>query len=78
PTLLVALEALLNVLPPPGSSGSGKNKDVDISGAASDCEALEKLRRLAFADEIPEPQYQKLLHIVSGGDGDDDDETDEE
>jgi putative DNA methylase len=78
PTLLVALEALLNVLPPPGSSGSGKNKDAGISGAASDCEALEKLRRLAFANEIPEPQYQKLLHIISGGDGDDDDETDEE
>ena len=78
PTLLVALEALLNVLPPPGTTATGKNKDAGIGGAASDCEALEKLRRLAFADEIPEPQYQKLLHIVSGGDGDDDEEIHEE
>ena len=78
PTLLVALEALLNVLPPPGTTATGKNKDAGVGGAASDCEALEKLRRLAFADEIPEPQYQKLLHIVSGSDGDDDEEIHEE
>lgn len=79
PTLLVALEALLNVLPPPGSSAAGKGKDAGIGGAASDCDALEKLRRLAFADEIPEPAYQKALPIMAGGDGDgEDEEADEE
>jgi adenine-specific DNA methylase len=76
PTLLVALEALLNVLPPPGTAASGKKKDSGVGGAAGDCDALEKLRRLAFADEIPEPPYQKLLFV--GADGDDDEEVDEE
>jgi len=76
PTLLVALEALLNVLPPPGTAASGKKKDSGVGGAAGDCDALEKLRRLAFADEIPEPPYQKLLFV--GADGDDDEEADEE
>jgi len=77
PTLLVALEALLNVLPPPGTAATGKKKEAGVGGAASDCDALEKLRRLAFADEIPEPQYQKLLFVGADG-GDDDEETDEE
>jgi putative DNA methylase len=75
-TLLVALEALLNVLPPPGTAASGKKKDSGVGGAAGDCDALEKLRRLAFADEIPEPAYQKLLFV--GGNGDDDEEAEEE
>jgi putative DNA methylase len=77
PTLLVALEALLNVLPPPGTAATGKKKEAGVGGAASDCDALEKLRRLAFADEIPEPQYQKLLFVGAEG-GDDDEEADEE
>jgi len=77
PTLLVALEALLNVLPPPGTAATGKKKEAGVGGAASDCDALEKLRRLAFADEIPEPQYQKLLFVGADG-GDDDEEADEE
>jgi adenine-specific DNA methylase len=76
PTLLVALEALLNVLPPPGTAASGKKKDSGVGGAAGDCDALEKLRRLAFADEIPEPPYQKLLFV--GAEGDDDEDADEE
>lgn len=77
PTLLVALEALLNVLPPPGTAATGKKKEAGVGGAASDCDALEKLRRLAFADEIAEPQYQKLL-FVGANDRDDDEEADEE
>jgi putative DNA methylase len=78
PTLLVALEALLHVLPPPGSAAGGKKKDAGVGGAASDCDALEKLRRLAFADEIPEPEYQKALPIMAGDGDDDDEEVDEE
>lgn len=60
-TLLTALEALLNVLPAPGAA-NGKKKDNSLGGASSDCEALEKLRRLAFSEEIPEPRFsQKVL-----------------
>lgn len=60
-TLLTALEALLNVLPPPGTA-TGKKNDDTIGGASSDCEALEKLRRLAFSEEVPEPKFvQKTL-----------------
>ncbi|WP_437191096.1 DUF1156 domain-containing protein [Planctomicrobium sp. SH527] len=55
-TLLTALEALLNVLPPPGTA-TGKKNDDTIGGASSDCEALEKLRRLAFSEEVPEPKF---------------------
>jgi hypothetical protein len=74
-TLLVALEALLNVLPPPGTAASGK-KDSGVGGAAGDCDALEKLRRLAFADQIPEPGHQERLFAEAGDD--DDEEADEE
>jgi hypothetical protein len=52
PTLLFALEAMLNVLPP--TVGSKRKKDDPLAGAADDFEALERLRRLAFADEVPE------------------------
>ena len=50
-TLLTALEALLNVLPAP-LAGKGKT-DGGLSGSASDFDALERLRRLAFADLVP-------------------------
>ena len=60
PTLLTALEALLNVLPAPGAT-VGKKADATITGAGSDFEALEKLRRLAFAEEVPGPYVQKTL-----------------
>jgi putative DNA methylase len=58
-TLLTALEALLNVLPPVGSA-SGKKADPLLTGASSDFEALEKLRRLAFAREVPAPKEMQL------------------
>lgn len=53
PGFLMALEAVLNVLPAPAlvSSSSGP-----LAGAAADCDALEKLRKLAFAKEVPPPQ----------------------
>jgi putative DNA methylase len=58
-TLLTALEALLNVLPPVGSASS-KKADPLLTGASSDFEALEKLRRLAFAEEVPAPKDVQL------------------
>lgn len=59
-TVMTALETLLNVLPPPALAGKGKPEG-GLSGAASDFDALEKLRRLAFAESVPPPQVQLEL-----------------
>jgi len=72
-TLLTAMEALLNVLPAPGAA-AGKKKDDSLGGAASDCEALEKLRRLAFSEEIPQPKFQLVLFDKSTKDDEEDGE----
>jgi adenine-specific DNA methylase len=66
PTLMAALEALLNVLPPgpKGAPPRGKKKpNPPLEGAASDFEALEKLRRLAFAEKVPEPKRPEQLEL---------------
>jgi len=62
PTLLTALEALLNVLPPIAPRGK-KKPDPNLEGAASDFEALEKLRRLAFAEKVPEPKRAEQIEL---------------
>lgn len=54
--LKLALQTLLNVLPPP-KTGNGKGP---LAGAAADCDALEKLRQLVFAVEIPAPRQLKF------------------
>ena len=59
PGWLKALEYVLNVLPTPrmvGSSAAGP-----IAGAAADAEALEKLRRLMFAKEVPVAKQWELF-----------------
>jgi len=58
PAFLMALEAILNVLPAPAlvSSSSGP-----LAGAAADADALEKLRKLAFAKEVPAPKQLELM-----------------
>ena len=61
PTLMTALEALLNVLPP--VAPRGKKPDPTLEGAASDFEALEKLRRLAFAEKVPEPKRPEQIDL---------------
>jgi hypothetical protein len=71
PTLMTALEALLNVLPPIAPRGK-KKPDPSLEGAASDFEALEKLRRLAFTAHVPEPrlaEQYKLALAESGASG---------
>jgi putative DNA methylase len=74
-TLLTALEALLNVLPAVPNPEKGPKLDANLAGAGSDLEALETLRRLAFADQVPEPARQMLLPIEAGGaDGEDEQE----
>ncbi len=62
PTLLTAIEALLNVLPPVAPR-SKKRPDPSLEGAASDFEALEKLRRLAFAEKVPEPKRPEQFEL---------------
>jgi hypothetical protein len=62
PTLLTALEALLNVLPPVAPRGK-KKPDPNLESAASDFEALEKLRRLAFAEKVPEPKRGEQFEL---------------
>jgi putative DNA methylase len=65
PTLLTALEALLNVLPPAMPSAK-KKPDASLSGAANDFQALERLRKLAFAETVPAPKaaVQEVLELV--------------
>jgi len=58
---MTALETLLNVLPPSSLAPRGKAEEGGLSAAASDFEALEKLRRLAFADSVPEPLVQMVI-----------------
>jgi hypothetical protein len=57
PGLRAALEALLNVLQPTGVFA--KQTDAALANAASDFEALEKLRRLAFVEQVPAPVLPK-------------------
>jgi len=56
PTLLTALEALLKVLPQGVPSAGKKKPDANLAGAADDFEALERLRKLAFAETVPAPK----------------------
>lgn len=58
PKFLLALEAMLEVLPvPPGLRGeAGAAED-----HAGDFEALEKLRRLAFADQVGPPEQLRMF-----------------
>lgn len=55
----VALEALLEVLPP-SKTFSGIEADKAIKPAADDFDALETLRRIAYENEIGEPQQLEL------------------
>jgi putative DNA methylase len=60
PAFLASLEAVLEVLPLP-KSFSGLALDGDLStGAGADFEALENLRKLAFAAKVDVPQQLEL------------------
>jgi hypothetical protein len=64
PTLLTALEALLNVLPPGIASAGKKKPDANLTGAANDFEALERLRKLAFSETVPAPKIPEQLPLA--------------
>ena len=60
---------------PPASTTSKKKKEDPLLGAANDFQALERLRRLAFADQVPEPKIpeQALLELVPTAEDEEDD-----
>ena len=66
PNFRSAMQAILEVLPV-GNAFSGVDLPTDATGAGNDFEALEKLRRLAFADQIESPEQLKLLLLPSQG-----------
>jgi adenine-specific DNA methylase len=55
PTFLAAMEAVLEVLPP-SRTFTQVELTGDLKSASDDFDALEKLRRLAFADKVDEPK----------------------
>ena len=59
-SFLMALEAMLTVLPTPRMvSGKGV-----LAGAAADSEALEKLRKLMFNQEVPQAKQWMLFDSI--------------
>jgi adenine-specific DNA methylase len=75
PTLLTALEALLNVLPPGVPSTGKKKPDANLAGAANDFEALERLRKLAFAETVPAPKIPEQIPLELPAVAEDEDES---
>lgn len=67
--LHAALQAMLEVLPTPRMA-SGKASGV-LGGASQDAEALEKLRRLMFQEQVPTPQQWLLFGNDAEGGSDD-------
>jgi len=64
PDFRSAMQAILEVLPV-GTAFSGVELPTDVAGAGNDFEAIEKLRRLAFADQVEEPQQLSLWQTMS-------------
>jgi hypothetical protein len=60
PAFLAAFEALLEVLPP-SRQFTGIDPTAAAAPAASDFDALEKLRRRAFEQQIDPPEQLKLF-----------------
>ncbi len=61
PSLLAVLEVL-----PVGTAFSGVELPTDVAGAGSDFEALEKLRRLAFSQQVDAPKQLELWRQTAG------------
>lgn len=60
PAFLATLQALLEVLPV-GRTFTGIEPTSAVAGHAADFDALEKLRRVALADAVPQPQQLRLF-----------------
>ncbi len=61
PGFAPALHALLEVLPVSSTFTHVEAEKGLVGEAASDFDALEHLRRLAFSDKVPEPEQLKLI-----------------
>ena len=59
PRFIAALEAVLEVLPV-STTWTGISLEGEVESAAGDFEALYNLARLAYRDEIDEPEQLKL------------------
>jgi adenine-specific DNA methylase len=64
PNFRSAMQAILEVLPV-GTAFSGVELPPDVAGAGNDFEAIEKLRRLAFADQVESPQQLVLWQATT-------------
>ncbi len=62
PAFLKALEAVLEVLPP-SRTFTGLDPAKAVEPAANDFEVLENLRRLAFTDQVDEPDQLKQIRL---------------
>ncbi len=74
-----ALQAMLKVLPSPGKLG--RKVPTSLMGAGRDAVALEKLRALLFANDVPQAEgygTDQMLLFDSATEGDGDDDDDEE
>ena len=60
PSFTAGLAAVLEVLPVSSTFTGFKNEKGAVGEAASDFDALEHLRRLAFSDRVQEPEQLKL------------------
>jgi hypothetical protein len=52
----------------------GPKLDANLAGSSSDRDDPEKLRRLAFSEQVPEPAMQLLLPMTTTGDDDESEE----
>jgi hypothetical protein len=66
PAFLKSLEAVLEVLPP-SRAFTGIDPVQAAAPAADDFEILENLRRLAFREQVDEPERLKQLHLPEEG-----------
>ena len=61
---------------PPGIASAGKKKpDANLAGAANDFEALERLRKLAFAETVPAPKIPEQIPLELPALAEDEDES---
>ena len=64
PDFRSAMQAILEVLPV-GTAFSGLELPSDVAGAGNDFEAIENLRRLAFSEQVEEPQQLSLWQTTN-------------
>jgi len=60
---------------PTGVPSAGKKKpDANLTGAANDFEALERLRKLAFSETVPAPKIPEQIELGLAAEQDEEEE----